>query len=85
MSPRVVTDPRLVAFGRALAAARKARGYTLDELANLSGVSRRTVSYLEGGLSNPQLLTIAALARALEVDAAELIQPVDEVDPPPAE
>lgn len=67
-----------MAFGQALVAARSERRWTLDELANQSGLSRRTVSYLEGGLINPRMLTVVALAHALKIDPGRLLQPVME-------
>lgn len=80
--PHVASDPRLVAFGRALVDARIERGYTLDDLSDHSGMSRRTISYLEGGLTNPRLLTIVALSHALDIDPARLVQPVMDVPAP---
>lgn len=77
--PRVADDPRLVAFGTALVAARTERGWTLDDHANRSGLSRRTISYLEGGLINPRLLTVVALTHALEIDSSRLLEPVREI------
>ncbi|PXY23308.1 hypothetical protein BAY59_26870 [Prauserella coralliicola] len=57
-------------------AAPRAQGFTLDDLAERSGVSKRTLSYAEGGLINVGLLNLAHLAEALGVPVAELAQPV---------
>ncbi|PWV85806.1 Helix-turn-helix [Prauserella marina] len=60
---------------------RTERGLTLDELAARSGVSRRVLSYAEGGLINPGILSFVAIVRALGIDSAELLQPMmDEME-----
>ncbi|HJQ46567.1 MAG TPA: helix-turn-helix transcriptional regulator [Amycolatopsis sp.] len=74
-----VEDPRLVAFGRALAGERRDRGFTLDELADASGISRRSISYLENGIVNPRLTTVVDLARGLGIDIARLTRPLMDV------
>jgi transcriptional regulator with XRE-family HTH domain len=71
--PRVASDPRLIAFGRAVTKARTARGWTLDDLVEYSGLSRRTISYIEGGLVDPRLTTVLTLAAALGVKPGDLL------------
>ncbi len=51
------------------------RGYTLSELARRAGVGKATLSQLEAGTGNPSLETLWALAVALDVPIAQLIDP----------
>lgn len=64
-------------FSRALVAlikkARENRGVSQNQLAKLSGVSRSMINHLEGGIRNPTVIVVHALATALEVDLAKLI------------
>src|SRR4051812_43632555 len=57
-----------------LRAVREAKLLTQQELAKASGVSRLTISELEGGVRSARLQTIRRLAVALEVPAQELLQ-----------
>src|SRR3712207_1363084 len=52
---------------------RRARGLTLEELAELSGVSRAMISKLERGEKNPTLVVAAKLAEGLEVSLSQLV------------
>lgn len=59
-----------------LKALREERQMTQDELAEKSGVSRVTISKLESGAQNVTTnTTIIKLARALNVDAGDLLSP----------
>lgn len=64
-------------FARSLADAvrrsRAARGWTLDDLAGRSGVSRRLIVQVEHGEANPSIGTLLRLAGALEVTLTDLI------------
>ena len=51
---------------------RKARGATLDQLAQRSGVSRSMISLIERGASSPTAAVLSKLAAALEVPLAAL-------------
>ena len=51
---------------------RRERGFTLDELAGLSGVSRAMISKLERGEKNPTLVIAARLAEGLGVSLSRL-------------
>ena len=62
---------RLVA-GR-LKAAREALGLSQGQLAVRSGVSRPMISHMESGRRNPTLIVVHALATALGVSLAELM------------
>ena len=60
--------------------ARKAKGLSLDAIANLSGVSRSMVSQIERGESSPTIATLWNLTRALNVDFAGLLDQSDRGD-----
>lgn len=51
---------------------RKKRGLTQDRLAELSGLSRVSISEIERGTADAKLSTIKALAKALNVEFAEI-------------
>jgi transcriptional regulator with XRE-family HTH domain len=61
------------AVGRRVRAARAARGWTLDQLAENSAVSRRMVVNVESGRSNASISTLLRLATALHVSLADLV------------
>lgn len=65
--------PILHAFGDRLRGARESAGMTLSELAARAGVSRRYVTETEAGRANPSLAKLAALADALGLGLAELV------------
>lgn len=52
---------------------RRLRALTLRELGELSGVSYATIWRMENGYKEVRPSTIRRLARALEVDTAELV------------
>lgn len=52
---------------------RKARGLTQSQLAQISGLPRTTISYVESGLGNPSLKTLEKLAAALGIQYEELL------------
>ncbi len=60
---------------------RIARHLSLSELARATGMSKATLSGIENGRANPTLETLAALADALRVPVAELLEeaPLGEV------
>lgn len=55
--------------------ARKAKGLSQEELALEAGMKRSYVSDLERGTRNPTVRALARLARALEVEPADLLHP----------
>lgn len=69
--PRVEQMPLLV--GRRVRDTRTARGLTLDQLADSSGVSRRMIINVEAGTSNASITTLLRLANALHVPLADLV------------
>jgi len=54
-------------LGEAIAIVRSARGWTQEQLANASGVSRMTISRLELGERIPRRATLYRLAKALKI------------------
>lgn len=64
----------LRAFGKHLRELREKRGLSQEKLAELADLHRNYTGLLERGGSNPTLLAIVALARALKVRPAKLIE-----------
>ncbi|MCC6751958.1 MAG: helix-turn-helix domain-containing protein [Deltaproteobacteria bacterium] len=60
-------------FGKALAALRKERGLTQEGMAELLGVSRKTVDYYERRAQNPSAEVIERVADKLGVGVAVLL------------
>ncbi|HWK77168.1 XRE family transcriptional regulator [Microbacterium sp.] len=60
-------------IARTLRREREARGLSVSELARRAGVSKATVSQLEGGSGNPSVETLWALGVALDVPFAVLV------------
>jgi transcriptional regulator with XRE-family HTH domain len=53
---------------------RSAAGWTQKELARRAGVRQPRIAEIERGDANPRLKTLATLARALEVEVADLLR-----------
>lgn len=60
-------------FGQFLKKARRRRDLSQDRLAEDAGISSQLVSNLENGRGTPSVDTICALARALNLTAAEVL------------
>ncbi len=71
----------LCPFGDVLVKARKERGITQYRLAKLTKRSARHISMLERNKREPQLSTVIMIARALRMDAGELVSAVDALMP----
>lgn len=61
------------AIGRRVRAERTSRGWTLDDLAARSDVSRRMIVNVEAGSTNASIATLLRLAHAFEVPLADLL------------
>lgn len=59
--------------GRALRRLRTRRGFSLDRLAKISGVSRAMLGQIETGKSSPTISILSKIALALEVPCGSLI------------
>ncbi|MBC8071895.1 MAG: helix-turn-helix transcriptional regulator [Deltaproteobacteria bacterium] len=71
-----VQDPALVLtrrVGERLHAIRRGRGYSLDELAELTGVSKGTLSQIETGGTNPTLGVLWRISDGLGLPFASLL------------
>lgn len=61
------------AIGAKVRAERQARGWTLDQLAEKSGVSRRMLINVEQGAANPSVTTLLRLSDALGIGLQALV------------
>ena len=60
-------------FGREVRRHRKARGLTIEQLAERAELSKNFIGAVERGEKNPSLGTLVAIARGLEVAAGALL------------
>lgn len=65
--------PRRQALGRHIARLRAERGLVVDDIAEATGLDRKTVMATEGGRNAPTLDTLLLIAHALGVSVAELL------------
>lgn len=72
----------LLALGGRVRALRVARGWTLREIAERSGVSTRFLVQLESGRGNISVKRLASVARALDTTAAALLTDAGPPAPP---
>jgi len=79
MSEETAIDNVPEVVGRQVRGARASRGWTLDQLAEHSGVSRRMIVNVESGSSNASIGTLLRLARALDVSLADLVSDMSPV------
>jgi transcriptional regulator with XRE-family HTH domain len=61
------------AFGQRLRSERRGRGWSMDRLAEASGVSRAMISKIERGESSPTAVLLGKLSAALELSVSELL------------
>jgi transcriptional regulator with XRE-family HTH domain len=61
------------AFGKRLRSERQGRGWSMDRLAEASGVSRAMISKIERGESSPTAVLLGRLSAALELSVSELL------------
>lgn len=72
--PRRDTPSKIgVQFGGTVRRLRKGRGLSQEVLAERAGLAADYVGFIERGENVPSLIAILKLARALEVDAADLV------------
>ncbi len=70
-----VTASLAVAIGVRVRLERQSRRWTLDQLADAAGVSRRLVVNVEQGASNPSVGTLLRISDALGVGLPALVEP----------
>ncbi len=73
MPRRAERSPEGKQFGDGLRRMRKARGWSQEVLAERAGLATDYLGFVERGENVPTLTVILKLARALDVDAAELL------------
>lgn len=78
-------DPNLAALRLELARARADRGWTYDQLAERTGLARRTLIEIEQGRTIGTLKTWHALAHALDIPIGQFLGSLCEGHPPPTE
>jgi transcriptional regulator with XRE-family HTH domain len=67
-------EAQLEAFGTRLRSLRSGRGWTLDELAERTGLSKPFLSRLEAGRRQPSIAVVLTLARTYGVSVGEMFQ-----------
>jgi len=65
----------LIAFGDTVRRHRKDRGLSQEQLAERAGLHRNYIQSLEHGQRNVSLVSVVALADALDVPVCALIEP----------
>lgn len=69
-------DPDFEALRVELSKLRATRGWTYDELAERSGVTRRTLIAIETGTTHGRLESWFRIAQAFGVDLGDLLKPL---------
>ncbi|MEM8563611.1 MAG: XRE family transcriptional regulator [Pseudomonadota bacterium] len=67
------TDPAALRLGERVVELRQAHGFTLDQLASASGVSRSMLSQIERGQANPTLAVTFRIGQAFGLSIGELV------------
>jgi transcriptional regulator with XRE-family HTH domain len=71
------------AVGRRIRAERRARDWTVDQVAEKAGVSKGLLSQLERGIGNPSLGNLHKIAEALDLPLSRLFVEDEPTDPRP--
>lgn len=66
-------DPDLLSLGGNIAKIRNKKGFSQDDLANEAEIGRRTMTRLESGRSDIRFLTLAKIAKTLNVKVKDLV------------
>jgi transcriptional regulator with XRE-family HTH domain len=61
-------------IGKKVRKLRLQRNIKITQLSELTGISRRTLQYLERGVSMPRLSTVQEIARVLGVNVGDLLK-----------
>lgn len=60
-------------MGAKVKKARKAKGITLQQMSNLTGIDLSNLWFVENGTRNPHILTLKSIADILKIDVRDLI------------
>lgn len=74
MENRPAYVPNLKALGLEVARLRRERGWSVDVLAGVAGISDRTIVNIESARKIPRVDTLYSIAKALDADLATLIR-----------
>lgn len=66
----------LTTLGKNVARLRNRKGYTQEKLAEVSGLDRMTLAFIEGGRRWPRISTLQAISKSLQVPIEELFKGV---------
>ncbi|PQV51900.1 DNA-binding XRE family transcriptional regulator [Paraburkholderia sp. BL21I4N1] len=69
-------NPITAAVGRRLKEVRRNAGKSQEDLAHEASVGRAAISSIESGVTNPTVLTLAALCAALGLSLSDLFAPL---------
>ncbi|MEX2361602.1 MAG: helix-turn-helix transcriptional regulator [Patescibacteria group bacterium] len=61
------------AIGTRVQAVRKSKGFTQEKLADITGLDRVAIGYIEQGFRAPRLKSLFIIARALECEVRDFI------------
>lgn len=75
--PRPKKRNELVAFGKAVRASRKARGYSQEAFGDLCGIDRSYMGGIERGEHNLALLNILKIIEALQMKPSDFFTALD--------
>ena len=68
----------LASLGKNIRTIRLAKGFSQEQLAELSGLHRTYIGGIERGERNVSFLNLVRMAQALEVDISRLVRDIDE-------
>jgi transcriptional regulator with XRE-family HTH domain len=66
-------EKEVIKFGQKLREIRHKKGLSQGDIARALGVHRSYISGLERGVRNPSLLTVQKVAKAIKINAKDLI------------
>lgn len=71
---KIMDKAKLKKLGKTIKIERIRNDYSQEQLAELIGVSTRTISLIENGLQHPKFLLVAEIAQKLNVDIGLFVQ-----------
>ena len=75
-----MADPLTTAFGQVIRRRREAAGLSQEELGEKTHLSRNYIGMVERGETNPTLLVLYSLAKALETTMVSVISELETQD-----